>query len=144
MDRSTLGISVHDQLPEFTQTRVHWVNDTILTISSSIVPFSPCLQSFSASESFQMSEFFTSGSQSIRVSASTSVLPMNIQNRFLLGWTGCISLQSKEHTRVFFNTTFKSISSSVLSFLDSPTLTSIRDYWKNQSLDYMDLCWQSS
>ena len=65
------------------------------TISSSVVPFSSRLQSFPASGSFPMSQFFTSGGQSIRVSASASVLPMNIQDWFPLGWTGLISLQSK-------------------------------------------------
>ena len=65
------------------------------TISSSVIPFSSCPQSFPASGSFQMSHFFTSGGQSIGVSASTSVLPMNIQDWFPLGWTGWISLQSK-------------------------------------------------
>ena len=66
------------------------------TISSSVVPFSTCLQSFPASGSFQMSQLFTSGGQSIGVSASTSVLPMNIQDWFPLGWTDWISLYSKE------------------------------------------------
>ena len=70
------------------------------TISSSIVPFSSLLQSFPASGSFQMSQFFTSGGQSIGISASTSVLPMNIQDWFPLGWTGWISLQSKGLSRV--------------------------------------------
>ena len=74
-------------------------------ISSSVVPFSSCPQSFLASGSFQMSQFFTSGGQSIRVSASVSVLPMNIQDWFPLGWTGWISLQSRGLSRVFFNTT---------------------------------------
>ena len=74
-------------------------------ISSSIVPFSSHLQSFPASGSFQMSQFFTSGGQSIGVSVSTSVLPMNIRDWFPLGWTGWISLQSKRLSRVFSNTT---------------------------------------
>ena len=74
------------------------------TISSSVVPFS-CLQSFSASGSFQMSQLFKSGGQSIGVSASTSVLPMTIQHWLPLGWTGWISLQSKWLSRVFFNIT---------------------------------------
>ena len=65
------------------------------TISSSIVPFSSCLQSFPGSGSFPMSQFFSSGGQSMGISASVSVLPMNIQDWFPLGWTGCISLQSK-------------------------------------------------
>ena len=75
------------------------------TISSSVVPFSSCLQSLPESGSFQMSRFFTSGGQSIGVSASASVFPMNIQHWFLLGWTGFISLQSKGLSRVFSNTT---------------------------------------
>ena len=75
------------------------------TISSSAVPFSSRLQSFPASGSFQMSQFFASGGQSIGVSASISVLPMNIQDWFPLGWTGWISLQSKGLSRVFSNTT---------------------------------------
>ena len=75
------------------------------TISSSVVPFSSRLQSFSASGSFQMSQLFTGGGQSIGVSASTSVLPMNIQDWFPLGWTGWISLQCKGLSRVFSNTT---------------------------------------
>ena len=72
-------------------------------ISSSVIPFFSCLQSFPASGSFQMSQFFTSGVQSI--GASASVLPINIQDWFPLGWTGCISLQSKRLSRVFSNTT---------------------------------------
>ena len=75
------------------------------TISSSVIPFSSCPQSFPASESFQMSQLFASGDQSIGVSASTSVLPMNTQDESPLGWTGWISLQSKELSRVFPNTT---------------------------------------
>ena len=75
------------------------------TISFSVIPFSSCLQSFPASGSFLMSHFFTSGGQSIGVSASASVLPMNIQGWFPLGWTGWMSLQSKGLSRVFSNTT---------------------------------------
>ena len=75
------------------------------TISSSAVHFSSCPQSFPASGSFQIIQFFTSGSPSIGVSASASVLPVNIQDWFPLGWTGWISLQSKGLSRVFSNTT---------------------------------------
>ena len=75
------------------------------TISSSVIPFSSCLQSFPASGSFQMSQLFASGGQSIGVSASTSVPPMNTQDWSPLGWTGWISLQSKGLSRVFSNTT---------------------------------------
>ena len=93
---------------------------------------------------FTMSQFFTSGGQSIGASASASVLPVNIQDGFPLGLTGWISLQSKGFSKVFSNKQFKRINSSGLSFLYSPILTSIHDYWKNHSFDQMDLCWQSN
>ena len=80
----------------------HWCHPTI---SSSVVPFSFCLQSFPSSGAFQMSQFFTSWGQSIRVSTSTSVLPMNIKDWFRLRCTGWISLQSKGLSRIFSNTT---------------------------------------
>ena len=113
------------------------------SISSSVIPFS-CPQSLLASGSFPMSQLFTRDGQSIRVSASASVLPMNTQDRFPLEWTGWISLQSKGLSRVFSNTTVQKHQSSALSFLHSPTLTSIHDHWKNHSLDWTDLCWQSN
>ena len=125
-------------------------------ISSSTVPFSSCFQSFRASGSFPVSQFFASGGQSNGVSASASVLPMNIQDWFPLGWTGWISLQSKGLSRVFSNTTvqkphhkvhknhttkttqfknstpqLESINSSALRLLHGPTLTSVHDHWKN-------------
>ena len=93
------------------------------TISSSVVPFSSRLQSFSAAGSFPRSQFFTSGGQSIGASASASVLLMNVQDWFPLGWTSWSSLHSKGLSRVFSTPQFKSISSSVLSFLYNPTLT---------------------
>ena len=105
------------------------------TISSSVVPFSSCLQSFPASGSFLMSQFFTSGGQSTGVSASASVLPMNIQDWSPLGWTGWISLLSKGLSRVFSNTAVQKHHSLVLSFLYGPTLTSLYEHWKNHSLD---------
>ena len=77
------------------------------TISSSVVPFSPCPQSFPASRYFQMSQFFTSGGQNIGVSAWTSVPLVNIQDWSPLGWTSWISLQSKGLSRVFSNTTIQ-------------------------------------
>ena len=75
------------------------------TISSSVIPFPSCLQFFPASGSFQMSQFFASGGQSIGVSATASILPMNIQDGFPLGWAGWISLKFKGLSRVFSNTT---------------------------------------
>ena len=100
------------------------------TISSSVIPFSSCLQSFSALGSFPVSQFFTLGGQSIKVSVSASVLPMNIQDWFPLGWTGWISLLSKGLSRVFSNTQFKSISSSVLSLLYGSSFSKI-EYHNN-------------
>ena len=87
------------------------------TISSSAVPFSSCLQSFLASGSFPMSQFFASGAESIGASASASVLPKNIQDWFPLGWICWISLPSKGLKRVFSNTTVQKLNSSALSFL---------------------------
>ena len=105
------------------------------TISSSVVPFSSCLQSFPASRSFQMSQFFTSGGQHIRLSASTSVLLMNIQDWFPLGWTGCSPCSPRDSQESSPTPQFKSINSLALSFLYSATLISIHDYWKNHSFD---------
>ena len=104
-------------------------------ISSSVIPFS-CLQSFPSSESFPASWLFTSGGQSVGASTSASVLPMNIQDRFPLGLTGLTSLQSKRLSSP--TSQFKSINSLVFSFIFGPALTSIHDYWKNHSFDYMD------
>ena len=157
--------------------------------SNRLILSSSCLQSFPASGSFQMSQFFASGGRSIRVSASTSVLPMNTHDWSPLDRTGWISLQSKGLSRVFSNTTvqkhqffgaqlslgkgkgnplqcsclenpmdrgawwaaiygvtqsrtrLKRPSSSSSSFLYGPTVTSIHDYWKNHSFDYIGLCW---
>ena len=105
------------------------------TISYSAVHFSSCPQSSPASRSFQMSQLFTSGGQSIGVSASASVLPMNTQDWSPLGWTGWISLQSRDSQESSPTPQFKSINSLALSFLYSPTLTSIHDDWKNHSFD---------
>ena len=97
------------------------------TISSSVIPFSSCPQSFPASGSFPMSQLFTSNDQSIGVSVSTSFLPTNTQDWSLLGWSDWISSQSKGLSGVFSNTRVEKhqFFSSVLSFLYSPTLTTI-------------------
>ena len=79
----------------------------------------------------------------VGASASASILPVNIQDWFLLWLTGLISLQSRDSQKSSPTPQFKSINSSVLSFLCSPTLTSIHDYWKNHNFDYSGLCWQS-
>ena len=134
MDCSTPGLPVHHQLLELTQTHAlsQWCHPTIL---SSVVPFSSRLQSFPSSGSFQISQFFIPGGQSIGVSALASVLPVNTQDCSPLGWTGWISLQSKGLSRVFSNTTVQKHQFFGTQFLYSPTLTSTPDHWKNHSLD---------
>ena len=106
-----------------------------LTISLSVDLFSSCLQSFPASGSFPMSCLFTTSGQSFGASALVSILPMNIQDWFPLGWTGRISLQSKGLSRVFSNTTLRKYQFFSAQPSYGPTLTSIHDYWKNHSLD---------
>ena len=117
--------------PSSSQTHVHWVGDAIQP-SHPVAPFS-CPLSSSASGSFPMRQLFTTGGKIIWVSAS--VLSMNIQDWYPLWLTGWISLQSKKTQESSPIPQFKSINSSVLSFLYSPTLTFIHDYWKNQSSD---------
>ena len=106
MNRSTPGLPVHHQLPEFTQTYVHRVSDAIQPSHPLSSPSpAPHPQSLPASESFPVSQLFAWGDQSIGVSALASVLPMNTQNWSPLEWTGWIPLQSKGLSRVFSNTT---------------------------------------
>jgi len=127
MDCSMPGFPVLQYLLEFAY---HWVGDAI---SSSVVPFSSCLQSCPASGSFPVSQLFASGGQSIVASASASVLPMNIQDWFPLGlvWSPCSPRGSQESSPT---SQFKSISSSAFSLLYGPVFTSIHDYWENHSL----------
>ena len=106
------------------------------TISSSVVPFSSRLQSFPASGSFQMSQFFASGGQNIGVSAS--VLPMNIQDWFPLGWTGWISLQSERLSRLFSNTTVQRINSSAEAKQTYTLMLKMKLDWRGQVLP---VCW---
>ena len=134
MNHSTPGLPVHHQLLEFTQTHIHRVGDAFQPFSSSVVPFSSCSQSHPASESFPVSQLFTWGGQSIGVSALASFLPKNTQDWSPLEWTGWISLQSKGLSRVFSNTTVKSINSLVLTLLYDPNLIYVHGYWKNHSL----------
>ena len=105
MDCSMPGFRVLQYVLGFAQTHVHWVDDANPSISTSVVPFSPCLQSFPVSKSFTVDQLFASGGQSTGVSASASVLPMNTQDWSPSGWTGWISLQSKGLSRVLSNTT---------------------------------------
>ena len=103
MNRSTPGLPVHHQLPEFTQTHVHWVGDAIQPSHPLLSP-SPPAPNTSQHQSFPMSQLFTWGGQSIGVSALASFLPKNTQDRSPSEWTGWISLQSKGLSRVFSNT----------------------------------------
>ena len=139
---STPGFPVHHQLQELAQTcpLSQWCHPTI---SSSVVPFFSCLQSLPASGSFPMIQLFAWGGQSIGISASASVLPMNTQDWSPLGWTCWISLHSKGLERVFSNTTVQKHQFFGAQISLWSTLTSVHDYWKNHSLDYMDFCWQS-
>ena len=138
MDCSTPDFPVHHQLSELAQTHVCRVGDAIQchpTISSSVVPFSSCLQSFPASGSFPMSWLFSSGGQSTGASASPSVLPMSTQDWSPLGWligSPCSPRDSQESSST---PQFKSFNSLALGFFHCPTLTSIHDHWKNHSLD---------
>ena len=138
MDCSTPGSSVLHYPLEFAQIHVHWVSDANhLTLCH---PFSFCLQSFLAAGSFPVCWLFVSHGHSI--GASAAVLTMSIQGWFRLGLTGLISLQSKGLLSLFrIKSQFESVTSSVLSLLYGPTLTSFHDYWKNHSFNYMDLCW---
>ena len=104
MDYSTPGLPVHHQLPEFTQTHVHWVGDAIQPSHPLSSP-SPPTFNLSQHRVFSNNQLFTSGGQNIGAAASTSVLPMNIQDWFPLEWSGRISLQSKRPKGVFSNTT---------------------------------------
>ena len=132
MNRSTPGFPVHHQLPTLTQTHVHRVSDAIQPSNSSVVPFSSCFQSFTASGSFPMSQFFAS-------SALALILPMNIQYWFPLGWTGWISFQSKGLSRVLSNTTVQKHQFFGTQLTLQFNSTSIHDYWKNHSFDETDL-----
>ena len=127
MNCSTPGLPVHHQLWEFTQTHIHRVSDAIQPSHPLSSPSPPAPQSLPASESFPMSQLFTWGGQSAGVSALASFLPKKSQ-----GWSPCGPRDSQESSPT---PQFKSINSSALSLLHSPTLTSIHDHRKNHSLD---------
>ena len=127
LQHASLSITNSWSLPK---PHVHWVGDAIQP-SYPLLSFSS-LQFFPASGSFPMSQFFASGGQSTGVSTAASVLLMNIQDWFLLRWTGWTALQSKELSRIFSNTT---VQKHQFSFLYSPTLTTTHYYWKNHSFD---------
>ena len=142
MDCSMLGFPVHHQLPELAQTHVYRVCDAIQP-SHPLLPLLllpsifPSIRVFSSELALHIREAISVGA-----STSASVLPVTIQSWFplrLAGWS-CYPRDSKEFSPA---PQFESINSSMLSLLYSPALTSIHDYWKNQSCDYTDLCWPS-
>ena len=144
MDCSMLGFPIHHQLPELAQTHVRQVNDVIQP-SHALSSLSP--PAFNLSQHQGLFQWVSSSHQVAKVigaSASTSVLLMNIQDWFPLELTVWISLQSKGTQESSPTLQFKSTNYLVLSFLYGPTLTSIRDYWKNHSFDYMALLEQSN
>ena len=143
MNCSTPGLPVHHQLPEFTQTHVHWVGDAIQTYHPLSTPSPPAFD-LSQHQGLFKSQLFASGGQNSGVSVLTSVLPMNTQDRFPLGWTGWSSCSPRDSQESSPTPQFKSVNSSVLSPLYSPTLTSIYDHRKKHSVDQTDLCWQSN
>ena len=134
MNRSTPGLPVHQQLPEFTQTHVHWVRDAIqpshpLSSSSPPAPNPSHIRVFSNESTLRMR-------WPKYCSFNFSISPSNEYSGLIsFRRTGWISLQSKGLSRVFSNTTVQNINSSALSFLHSPTLTAIHEHWKNHSLD---------
>ena len=136
MNCSTPGFPIHYQLLELAQTSCPLSQWCHSIISSSIITFSSCLQSFPASRSFPVNQFFTFGEQI--TGASASVLPMNIQDWFPLGLTGLSPCCPRDSQGSFPTPQFKSIDSSALSFLYGPTLTYLHDFWRNPSFDSMD------
>ena len=132
MDYSMLGFPVHRQLPEPTQTHVHQVNDAIQP--SSVAPFSSCPQSFPASGSFPISQFFTSGAKVWSFSFSTS--PSNEYSGltpFRIDWFDLLAVQGTLKSLLQHHSSKASILQ--LSLLYGPTLISIHDYWKNHHFD---------
>ena len=142
-DCITPDFPVLHHLPEFAQTHVHWVDDAIQPSYPLVTPFSSFPHSLPASGSFPVSHLFVSGGQSIGVSTSASVLPMNIMGWLPLGLIGLISLLSKNSQESSPAPQFESVNSLMLSLFYGPALTSIHDCWKNHSIDDMDLCQQS-
>ena len=143
MNHGTPGLPVHHKLPEFTQTQVHRVSDAIQPSHPPSSPFPPAPkpsqhQSFSNESALRMRwPKYWSFSFSIIPSKE---IPGLISIR--MDWLALLAVQGTQES--FPTPQFKSINSSMLSFLYGPTLISIHDYWKNHSFDYMDLCWQSN
>ena len=144
MDFITPGFPVCHQLLEFAQTHVHWVSDAIQPSHPLLSPSPPA---FNLSQHQGIFQWVSSSHQVAKVlefQLQHQSFQWNIQDLFPLGWTGLISLLSKRLSRVCSNTAVQKHQFFGAQVSFSPTLTSIQDYWKNHSFDYMDLCWQSN
>ena len=145
MNRSTPGLPVHHKLLEFTQTHVHRVGDVIQLCHALLSPSPPAFnhsqhQGFSNESTLRMRwpKYW---------SFSFSISPSNEHPgliSFRMDLLGLLAVQGTLKSLLQHHSFFKSINSSVLNFLHSPTCTSIHDHWKNHSLDQIDLCWQSN
>ena len=143
MDRSTPGLPVHHQLPEFTQTHVHWVSDAIQPYHPLSSPSPPALNLSQHQGLFKWVSSSHQVAKLLEFQLQHQSFQWIFRTDFLqdgLVWS-CSPRDSQESSPT---PQFKSINSSALSFLHSPTLTSIHDHWKNHRLDWMDLCWQSN
>ena len=144
MNCSKPGFPVLHCLPEFAQTHVHWVGDTIQSSRLLSPPSSSALNLSQHQGLFLMSRLLAAGGQSIAASASASVLSMTTQDWFPLELTGLISMLSKECSRVFSSTTIRKHQFFGIQPSYGPILTSVHDYWKNYTFDYMDFSQQSN
>ena len=146
MNCSTPGLPDHHQLPQFTQTHAHWVSDAIQPSHHLLSPSPPAPNpSQHQGLLFQWVNSLHEVAKVLEFQLQHQSFQWNTQDWAPLGWTGWISLQSKGLSKESSPIPqFKSINFLALSFLHSPTLTSIHDHWKNHSLDQMDLCWQSN
>jgi len=143
MDRSTPGLPVHHQLPEFTQTHVHWVSDAIQPYHPLSSPSPPALNLSQHQGLFKWVSSSHQVAKLLEFQLQHQSFQWIFRTNFLqdgLVWS-CSPRDSQESSPT---PQFKSINSSALSFLHSPTLTSIHDHWKNHRLDWMDLCWRSN
>ena len=151
MNHSMPGLPIHHQLPEFTQIHVHWVGDVIQPSHPLSTPSPPAPNPSKHQGLFQWVNSLHEVAKALEFQPQHQSFQWNSQNWSPLEWTGCISLQSKGVSSVFSNTTVQKhqffgtqLSSQSLSFLHSPSLTSIHDQRKNRSLNEMDLCWQNN
>ena len=141
------GLPVHHHLPEFTQTNVHWVGDAIQPSHPLLSPSSPALNLFPASAVIFSSESPLRIRRPKYWSFSFNISPSSKHPGLIslrMDWLDLLAVQGTLFKESSLTPQFKSINSLALTFLYSPTLASIHDYWKNHSFDYTDLCWQNN